>query len=283
VIPAPAPPHTLEDAVVREVHARSADGTTVSVTLIHLPGLEAQGPARVLLYGYGSYGLSQLPSYSSQIAAWVRLGGVYAVATIRGGSEYGRDWHEGGRRALKPNSVSDFIAAAEHLVASGLTEPRMLGIHGASSGGRLVLGAMVRRPELFGAVAAGVPLVDMLRFHHHTFGIAWKQEYGDPELADDFRALLALSPLHNVKPGTAYPPLLILTADNDQRVVPSHAYKMAATVRRLSPQSEVLVRTRRGAGHGSSNSLSKAIEFQADVITFLASRLGGPVRDFPSL
>jgi len=283
VLPAPRPPHTLEDAVVRDVFARSEDGTTVPVTLIHLPGVEADGTNRVLLYGYGSYGLAQLPRYSAQIAAWVRLGGVYAIATIRGGSEYGRDWHENGRRGQKRNAVSDFIAAAERLVELGLTRPAHLGIHGSSSGGRLVLGAMVRRPDLFGAVVAGVPLVDMLRFHLHTFGIAWKQEYGDPENPDDFRALLALSPLHNVAEGVVYPPLLLLTADNDQRVVPSHAYKMAATLRRRSPKSEVLVRTRRGAGHGVGNSLSKSIEFQADVITFLTSRLGGRTRELPKL
>lgn len=283
VLPAPAPPHTLDDVEIRETTARSRDGTSVPVTLIHQPGLALDGTNRTLLYGYGSYGISQHPAWSGLIAAWVRLGGVFAVATIRGGSEFGRDWHENGRRHLKLNAVADFIAAAEHLVETRITRPALLGTHGASSGGRLVLGAMVARPDLFGAVAAGVPLVDMLRFPLHTVGGSWRQEYGDPEDPEDFRALLALSPLHNVRAGVAYPPVLILTAENDERVVPAHAHKMAATLKRQAPDTEVLLRTRRGAGHSLGNALSKGIAYHADIVTFLASRLGGPLRSLPKV
>lgn len=283
LIGAAKPPHTLADAVIRETEAVSEDGTHIPVTLMYLPGLAMNGANRTLLYGYGSYGISQQPGYSSLAAAWLRLGGVYAIAAVRGGAEFGRAWHDGARRATKRNAVSDFVAAAEHLVASGLTSSRHLGCFGASSGGRLTLGAMLRRPDLFGAVAAGVPLVDMLRFHKHTFGAAWKPEYGDPDRAEDFAWLHALSPLHNIKAGVTYPPLLLLTGDNDQRVVPSHSYKFAATLRRLAPGSDVLVRTRHEAGHGPGNAASKVIDYQADIVTFLMSRLGGPVRELPQL
>lgn len=282
-LPDEAPPHTLEDCEIHQLAAASPDGTEVPVSIMHLPGLKRNGENRTLLTGYGSYGLSQLPGYSGLAAAWIRLGGVYAVASIRGGSEYGREWHEAGRLERKPNALADFWAAAELLVQDGITRREKLGIYGASSGGRLVLGSLVNRPELFGAVVAGVPLVDMLRFHKHTFGIAWTQEYGNPDRPEDFKWLRALSPLHNIKPGVVYPPLMILTADNDQRVVPSHSYKFAATLMRASPQSEVHVRTRRGAGHGAGNSLSKSIEFQADIVSFLSSRLGGPLRELPRL
>lgn len=282
-IAGPKPPHTLEDAVIRQTEAVSEDGTHIPVTLMYLPGLAMNGTNRTLLYGYGSYGITQQPGYSSLAAAWVRLGGVYAVAAVRGGAEFGRTWHDGARQASKRNAVSDIVAAAEHLIASGMTSTPHLGCFGASSGGRLMLGAMVRRPDLFGAVAVGVPLVDMLRFHKHTFGASWKTEYGDPDRAADFAWLHALSPLHNIRAGATYPPLLLLTGDNDQRVVPSHAYKFAATLRRASPGSVVLVRTRRDAGHGPGNATSKVIDYQSDIVTFLMSRLGGPVRELPQL
>ena len=276
-------PHTLEGIELREIKARSKDGTEVPLTLMHKPGLKLDGANRTLLYGYGSYGISQWPGYSSLAAAWVRLGGVYAVATIRGGSEFGGDWHRAGRLERKQNALDDFAAAAEKLAADGVSSKAHLGIYGASSGGRLVLGAMMQRPELYGAVVAGVPVADMLRFHKHTFGISWTQEYGDPNRPEDFKWLLGISPLHLVKAGAAYPPLMILTADNDQRVVPAHAYKMAAAIRAASPASEAYVRTRKGAGHGGGNALSKSIEYQADIISFLSLKLGGPGDELPKL
>ncbi|MGH6816492.1 MAG: prolyl oligopeptidase family serine peptidase [Hyphomicrobiaceae bacterium] len=276
-------PHSLADMELRHVHAKSKDGTEVPVTLMHRADIAADGSNRTLLTGYGSYGISQWPGYSSFVAAWLRLGGVYAVASIRGGGELGRNWHHDGRLAKKQNAIDDFAAAAEWLIGNRIAKPERLGIYGASSGGRLVLTAMVQRPELFGAVVAGVPLVDMLRFARFTFGSAWKAEYGDIDKAEDFKWLMAHSPLHNVKAGAAYPPLLILTADNDERVVPAHAYKMAATLRATAPSSEVYVRTRQGAGHGSGNAYSKAIAYQADIIGFLCSKLGGPILELPKI
>lgn len=276
-------PHNLDDIQIRQVKAKSRDGTEIPITLLHRPDAAFDGSNRTLLYGYGGYGISQWPFYSSLAAAWVRLGGIYAVAVIRGGGEFGATWHDAGRLGKQQNSLDDFAAAAEWLIANGVTRRERLGIFGASNGGRLVLATMLQRPELFGAVVSGVPVADMVRFHKFTFGVSWKPEYGDPDKADDFKWLMAYSPLHNVKPGQSYPPLMILTADNDQRVAPAHAYKMAATLRAISPASEVHVRTRRGAGHGGGNAFSKSIEYQADIVSFLAAKLGGPVLELPKL
>jgi prolyl oligopeptidase len=276
-------PHNLADMQVRQVRAKSKDGTEVPITLIHRPDVALDGSNRTLLYGYGGYGISQWPIYSGFVAAWVRLGGVYAVATIRGGGELGSAWHEGGRLSKQQNSFDDFAAAAEWLIANGVTRRERLGIFGASNGGRLVLTTMLQRPDLIGAVVSGVPVADMVRFPKFTFGVSWTPEYGDPSKPDAFKWLMAYSPLHNVKPGQSYPPLMILTADNDQRVVPAHAYKMAATLRAISPATEVHVRTRRGAGHGGGNAFSKSIEYQADIVSFLCAKLGGPILELPKI
>jgi prolyl oligopeptidase len=222
------------------------------------------GSNRTLLYGYGGFGISQWPFYSSFVAAWIRLGGVFALSYIRGGGELGSNWHETGRRSKQQNSFDDFAASAEWLIRNGLTRADRLGIFGASNGGRLVLATNLQRPELFGAVVSAVPVADMIRFPKFTFGRHWTPEYGDPEKPEDFKWLMAYSPLHNVKRDMKYPPLMILTADNDQRVAPAHD-----------------VRTRRGAGHGGGNAYSKSIEYQADIITFLCTKLGGPLLELP--
>lgn len=274
-------PHDLGDVTVRRVEVAARDGTPIPLTLMHRADFRPDGSARTLLAGYGSYGVPQLPAYSSLAAVWLRLGGVFAVPALRGGGELGTGWHDAGRRAFKQTTMNDFADVSRWLAETGITRADRLGIHGGSSGGRLVLTSILQRPELFGAAVAGVPIADMLRFHRHTFGIAWTQEYGDPDRPEEFGWLHAHSPLHNVRPGTKYPPLLLLTADNDQRVPPCHAWKMGATLRRLSPQTEVWLRTRAGAGHGAGNAHSKWIEYQADVVTFLVSRLGGPVQELP--
>jgi prolyl oligopeptidase len=277
------PSHDLADIEVRADMATAPDGTKIPMTLIHRKGLAMTGEHRTLLYGYGGFGISLWPVFSALPAAWVRLGGVYAVAHIRGGGEAGQSWHEQARGKNRQVAFDDFHAAAQWLIESRITRPDRLGIHGASNGGLLVLTAMVQKPHLYGAVVAGVPVADMLRFPVHTFGLSWKPEYGDSDRPADFAWLKAYSPLHNVRPGVRYPPLLILTADNDQRVVPAHAYKFAATFREMSPASEVYVRTRRGAGHGAGNAYSKSLEFQADVVAFLATRLGGPIEELPRI
>jgi prolyl oligopeptidase len=276
-------PHALADVELRQVRAKSKDGTEIPITLMHRPGISLDGSNRTLLYGYGGYGISQWPVYSTLVAAWVRLGGVYAVATIRGGGEFGNAWHAAGSLGKQQNSLDDFAAAAEWLIGNGVTRKERLGSFGASNGGRLVLATMLQRPDLFGAVVSGVPVADMIRFHKFTFGVSWKPEYGDPDKPEDFKWLMAYSPLHNVKAGATYPPLLILTADNDQRVAPAHAYKMAAMLRSIAPASEVHVRTRRGAGHGGGNAYSKGLEYQADIVSFLCAKLGGPILELPKI
>jgi prolyl oligopeptidase len=275
--------HDLADVTVRTAFATAEDGTQIPVTLMHRPDLKFDGANRTLLYGYGSYGITMWPSFSSLAAAWVRLGGVYAVAHIRGGGELGNAWHDAGRLGSKPTSYSDFASVAEWLVGEKITMAKRLGIHGASSGGRLVLGSFVQRPELFGAVVSGVPVADMLRFDKHTWGVSWKAEYGDVDKAEEFKWLLSHSPLHNIKAGVTYPPLLILTADNDQRVVPAHSYKFAAALKDAVPGTEVYVRTRKKAGHGGTNAYSLGQEYVADIVTFLTEKLGGPVLDLPKI
>jgi prolyl oligopeptidase len=280
---ASAAKHDLSDVVVRQVFVTSRDGTRVPMTLIHRPGITLDGDNRTLLYAYGGFGISLWPSYSERVAAWVRLGGIYAIASIRGGAEFGQPWHDGGRLAKKQNSFDDFIASAEWLIANGYSRPERLGINGASNGGLLVLACMLQRPELYGAVVAAVPVADMLRFQNFNLGSNWMVEYGNPDREPDFRTLIAYSPLHNVRSGVSYPPLLVLTADHDDRVAPAHAYKFVATMQDRSPASETYLRVERRAGHGSGNALSKTLDRDSDTIAFLCDKLGGPVLDLPKI
>jgi prolyl oligopeptidase len=275
--------YDLSDAVVREVFVTSRDGTRVPLVLIHQPDLVRDGSQRTLLTGYGAYGISLLPEFREGVAAWVRLGGVYALASVRGGGEYGQAWHDAGRLANKQNGIDDFIAAAEWLVANRYARPDRLGSYGRSAGGLLVLAAMLQRPDLFGAVVAGVPITDMLRFDKFTLGSNWTVEFGDPAREADFKALRAYSPLHNVRRGVKYPPLLVMTADHDDRVAPAHAYKFVATMHDLSPKSETHLHVERRAGHGGTNPLGKRLDDTADTLAFLCAKLGGTVQPLPKL
>jgi prolyl oligopeptidase len=275
--------HDLSDAVVRQVFVTSRDGTKLPMTLIHRPGIALDGTNRTLLYAYGGFGISLWPGYSERAAAWVRLGGVYAVASLRGGGEFGQAWHDGGRLAQKQHSFDDFIAASEWLIANGYTSPQRLGITGASNGGLLALACMLQRPELYGAVVSAVPVADMLRFQKFNFGSNWMVEYGNPDREADFRTLIAYSPLHNVRSGVAYPPLLVLTADNDDRVAPAHAYKFVATMQEHAPAGETYLRIERRAGHGAGNALSKTLDRDSDTLAFLCEKLGGPVLALPRI
>jgi len=275
--------HDLAWADVRRVSATSKDGTRVPISLIHRPGIALDGGNPTLLYAYGGFGIPLWPAYSETVAAWVRLGGVFALANIRGGGEFGQAWHDAGRLHNRQNAYDDFIASAEWLIDNNYTRPQRLGINGASNGGLLVLATMLQRPELFGAVVSNVPVADMLRFKHFTFGINWTPEYGDPANERDFRALMAYSPLHNVRRDAKYPPLLVLTADNDERVVPAHAYKIVAAIQRQARGAEVYLKVERRAGHGFGNALPKLIDRATDTLSFLWDKLGGPVREFPDL
>jgi prolyl oligopeptidase len=275
--------HDLSDLVFRDVTATSRDGTRVPMTLVHRPDIALDGTNRTLLYAYGGFGIPIWPGYSSIVAAWVRLGGIYATAVIRGGGEFGQTWHDGGRLANKQHSFDDFIGAAEWLMANRYTRPDRLGINGASNGGLLVLSCMLQRPELYGAVVAGVPVADMLRYKMFTFGSNWIPEYGDPATEESFKTLIGYSPVHNVRPGVKYPPLLVLTADNDDRVVPAHAYKLVATLSGQSPTSEVRLKVETRAGHGFGNALNKSLDRATDTLAFLCEKLGGPVLELPKI
>jgi prolyl oligopeptidase len=280
---ATAAKHDLANAEVRRASATSKDGTKIPLSLIHRPGIPLDGSTPTLLYAYGGFSISQWLAYSEFVAAWVRLGGVFVLATIRGGGEFGANWHDGGRLGNKQNAFDDFIASAQWLIDNRYTRPARLGVYGASNGGLLVLSTMLQRPELFGAVVSGVPVADMLRFKNFTFGISWIYEYGDPANEPDFKTLISYSPVHNVRRGVKYPPLLILTADNDERVVPAHAYKVAAAIQSEAPEAEVYVKVEKRAGHGFGNSLPKQIDRATDTLSFLWDKLGGPPRSLAEL
>jgi prolyl oligopeptidase len=218
------------------------------------------------------------PYFSVSKIVWMEMGGVYAVANIRGGGEYGKEWHEAGMKLTKQNCFDDFIAAAEWLIANKYTASSKLAIQGASNGGLLVGACMTQRPDLFGACLPAVGVMDMLRFHKFTIGWAWVSDYGtpdDPEKPEEFEALLAYSPLHNLKPGTAYPATMITTADHDDRVVPAHSFKFAAALQEAhSGDAPVLIRIQTKAGHGGGKPTKMRIEEAADIYGFLVRTLG---------
>jgi prolyl oligopeptidase len=274
---APALSLPVGDFEVRQVFFSSKDGTRIPMFLVHRKGLELNGDNPTLLYAYGGFNISLTPQFWAARLYWVERGGVFAVANLRGGSEYGEAWHEAGMLERKQNVFDDFIAAAEWLATEGYTRPERLAIAGGSNGGLLVAACMLQRPELFGAVHCAVPVIDMLRYHRFTVGRYWVGEYGNAEeSAEQFRFMLAYSPLHNVREGVKYPPVLITTADTDDRVVPAHAYKFAATLQHADPegQNQVFLRVDVKAGHGAGKPTAKLIEEQADVYAFLFGMLG---------
>jgi len=259
-----------------QVFYHSKDGTRVPMFLTHRKGVKLDGNNAVLLYGYGGFSIDLTPFFSVANLLWIMQGGIYAVANIRGGSEYGEEWHEAGMRNRKQNVFDDFIAAAEWLIENRYTNSRRLAISGGSNGGLLVAACMCQRPDLYGAVVCEVPVTDMLRYHRFTVGHYWIGEYGDPDRnADDFAALIAYSPLHNVKCGTAYPPLLVKTADHDDRVVSSHAKKFIATIQcKDGTCHPVLLRIETKAGHGMGKPTLKVIHERSEVLAFLFKVLG---------
>ncbi len=259
----------------RQVFARSKDGTRVPMFLTHRRGLKRDGTNPTYLYGYGGFNISLTPAFSPGILVWLEQGGVYAVPNLRGGGEYGEDWHQAGMLERKQNVFDDFIAAAEFLIRERYTAPVKLAIGGGSNGGLLVGAAMTQRPELFGAALPAVGVMDMLRFHKFTIGWAWVTEYGSADSTQHFPFLRAYSPLHNLRPGTRYPATLITTADHDDRVVPGHSFKFAAALQAAQAGSApTLIRIETKAGHGAGKPTAKIIEEQADRWTFLVRVLG---------
>jgi len=254
---------------VRQVFYASKDGTRVPMFIAHRKDLDLTKPHPTLLYGYGGFNISHLPMFRGHWLAWMEMGGIYALANIRGGGEYGNSWHEAGRLFNRQNVYDDFIAAAEYLIAAKLTTVRQLAIQGGSAGGLLVGAVVNQRPDLFAAVLAQVGVMDMLRYDQFTVGPYWVSDYGDPAEEAHFRNLLSYSPYHNIRSGRHYPAILTTTADTDDRVVPGHSFKYAAALQaaQIGPKPHLLrVETR--AGHGMGKPLSKLIEEVADMWAF---------------
>jgi prolyl oligopeptidase len=257
-----------------QVFYHSKDGTRVPMFITHKKGLKRDGTNPTYLYGYGGFRISLTPSFSVATLVWLEMGGVYAVPNLRGGGEYGEEWHQAGMHDKKQNVFDDFIAAAEYLIREGYTSTAKLAIAGGSNGGLLVGAAMTQRPDLFGAALPAVGVMDMLRFHKFTIGWAWVTDYGSADSAAQFPYLYKYSPLHNLRPGTSYPATLITTADHDDRVVPGHSFKFAATLQaaQAGPRP-VLIEIETKAGHGAGKPTSKIIEEQADRFGFLVKNL----------
>ena len=254
----------------KQVFYESKDGTKVPMFITHKKGIKLDGNNPTYLYGYGGFNISLTPSFSVSLLIWLEMGGVYAVPNLRGGGEYGEEWHQAGMKLQKQNVFDDFITAAEWLIANNYTKPAKLAIGGGSNGGLLVGTCMTQRPDLFGAALPAVGVMDMLRFHKFTIGWAWVAEYGSSENAAEFTNLYAYSPLHNLKPGTAYPATLIITADHDDRVVPAHSFKFAAALQAAhNGNAPVLIRIEIKAGHGAGKPTAKIIEEAADKWGFL--------------
>ena len=265
-----------------QVFYRSKDGTRVPMFLTHRRGMARDGSHPTYLYGYGGFNISLPPAFSASILVWLERGGVYAVPNLRGGGEYGEEWHQAGMHEKKQNVFDDFIAAAEYLVAQRYTTPARLAIGGGSNGGLLVGAAITQRPELFAAALPAVGVMDMLRFHKFTIGWAWVTEYGSADSVAQFPALYAYSPLHHIKPGTAYPATLVTTADHDDRVVPGHSFKFTAALQAAQTGPHpVLIEIETKAGHGAGKPISKLIEEQADRWAFLVKNLGMPASGAP--
>jgi prolyl oligopeptidase len=259
----------------RQLFYTSKDGTRVPMFITHKKGLRLNGKNPTLLYGYGGFNVSVTPSFSVSRLILLENGGIYAVANIRGGGEYGKEWHEAGNRLNRQNVFDDFIAAAEYLVDEGYTSPSKLAILGGSNGGLLVAACMIQRPDLFQVVIPAVGVLDMLRFHKFTIGWAWVGDYGSSDNDEEFHYLLGYSPLHTLQDGVEYPATLITTADHDDRVVPAHSFKFAARLQEAHRGSNpVLIRIETSAGHGAGKPTAKIIEEQTDVWAFVFKNLG---------
>ena len=259
------------DYDTKQVFYNSKDGTRVPMFITYKKGLNLDGNNPTLLYGYGGFDISLTPGFSPAILVWLEMGGIYVQANLRGGGEYGEEWHQAGMKLKKQNVFDDFIAATEWLIANKYTSTPKLAINGGSNGGLLVGAVMTQRPELFGAAIPSVGVMDMLRFNKYTIGWAWVSDYGSSDNPTEFKALYAYSPLHNIKPGTHYPATLITTADHDDRVVPAHSFKFAATLQAAqSAPAPILIRIETKAGHGEGKPTTKRIEEVTDKWGFLA-------------
>lgn len=260
---------------VKQVFYPSKDGTKVPMFLTYKKGLKLNGKNPTLLYGYGGFNISTTPNFSVSRIAWLDMGGIYASACIRGGAEYGKDWWKGGSRLNKQNTFDDFAYAAKWLIANKYTSTPKLAMQGGSNGGLLVGAVLNQNPDLFGAAIPQVGVMDMIRFDKFTIGWAWRSDYGDPTNAEDFKVMYAYSPYHNAKPGTKYPPVLVTTADHDDRVHPAHSFKYTAAMQHAQAgTAPILIRVQVRGGHGAGLPTALAIEQQTDIYAFLVKSLG---------
>ncbi len=260
---------------VKQVFYNSKDGTKIPMFIVHKKGIALDGNNPTLLYAYGGFNISMTPSFSVSRIVWMENGGVFAMPNLRGGGEYGENWHQAGTKLRKQNVFDDFIGAAEYLIKNKYTQPSRLAISGGSNGGLLIGATLNQRPELFGAALPAVGVMDMLRFQKFTIGRAWTSDYGSSDNADEFAAIYKYSPLHNIKKGVKYPATLVTTGDHDDRVVPAHSFKYAATLQNAQGgDAPILIRIETRAGHGAGKPTAKVIEEQADVYGFLMKNLG---------
>ena len=268
-----------DDYLVEQVFYSSKDGTQVPMFITRKKTTKLDGTNPTLLYAYGGFSISLTPSFSVARVAWLEMGGILAIPNLRGGGEYGEEWHKAGTKLNKQNVFDDFIAAAEWLIEHKYTGPKKLAIQGGSNGGLLVGACMTQRPDLFGACLPAVGVMDMLRFHKFTAGRVWVDDFGSADNADEFKALLAYSPYHNLKPNTKYPATLVTTADTDDRVVPGHSFKFAARLQEHhTGEAPTLIRIETRAGHGAGKPTAKLIEEAADLWAFLVKNLGMDVK-----
>lgn len=281
----PSAPFDAEDYVTERGHATSADGRRVPFFCTRRRDVRRDGEVPVLIYGYGGFNVPIGPEWSVQAAVFMERGGAYVLANLRGGGEFGRAWHDGGRLEHKQHVFDDFVAVAQELAQSGLTRPERTAIHGASNGGLLVGASITQHPEAFRAAVADVGVFDMLRFHKFTIGWAWTSDFGDPDDREQYRWLRAYSPLHNVREGVRYPATLLRTGDHDDRVVPAHSFKFAAALQQAQAgDAPILLRVETSAGHGAGKPTDKQIRESADVLTFVEEALGvSPPRDDPGV
>jgi prolyl oligopeptidase len=254
----------------KQIFYPSKDGTKVPMFIVGQKGLRLDGKNPVLLTGYGGFNISSTPSFEALYTSWIEKGGVFALPNLRGGGEYGREWHEAGIKEHKQNVFDDFLSAAQTLIDAKYTEARKIAIEGRSNGGLLIGAALTQRPDLFGAAVVQVGVLDMLRFHKFTIGWAWESDYGSSDTPEGFQYLFKYSPLHHIKEGACYPPILVTTGDHDDRVVPGHSFKFVATLQAAQQcANPVLIRIETKAGHGAGKSISNTIAEESEVLAFL--------------
>ncbi|MDQ2808747.1 MAG: prolyl oligopeptidase family serine peptidase [Chloroflexota bacterium] len=276
-------PDSVAAMQVEQVWYPSKDGTQVPMFIVSRSDLVRNGDTPTVLHGYGGFLLTNSPTFRRSVVGWVERGGLFALANLRGGSEFGEEWHRAGMLGNKQNVFDDFIAAGEYLIRAGYTNPQRLGIYGRSNGGLLVGAALTQRPDLWAAVVCQVPLLDMLRYHHYRIARLWIPEYGSADDPEQIDWLWAYSPYQHVQPGTDYPSVLLMTAESDSRVDPLHARKMAALLQSLEPRRPVLLRVESAAGHGIGKPISKLVDEETAIWTFLSAHLDLPAGAPPAL